>query len=865
MGSDRPVAEPASARSEQEANVAAGATNSTAGRNDSGRDESSRAADAAHNLTPPSSGLPVNTLLLLARKATGLHVRSADVTVSLVRQAAAEGKAAEPDPVSAQVEALRQDSAQILQAAIDALSQTIEQQAAQQAREMRAAEALREAEAARAEALRQEQERRPSASPAPRASHREPNEPEELPETASGVSRAVPSTRPAGTSASRWEAEGLDQLSPELGLPAPEPAPALPDHENRTMRATIAEVAEVAEVAETPGAPPVRQATVPPAPAPVKTPPAAAPLPVTTPAQTTPRTTPGNTPAAPRDEQAGVTGSGVRRTAARAAPPADETTQGQTAVASSEGSTGGSTETVAAAQRVVTPSLAARRAAIREQLAEIERRRQALAARRTAVTAATPDTTPGASAIAERAAAAPQPAMANDPRAPDREGEPVDIPTTPAAAATPAGRSDATGEGSVSPIGADTTVAEAAPPGGVNASAAAASGPEQDGSAPGDVLRVEPEIEVPAERAEASEPAVWDEFGPRNQRRDGPAAGHPAHASSNGTVHVDLDLPPPTDMAHVGDAGDGSGRQTSRFTRMRVEGQPGAARRLLGGVGRLVVSRYLLTPLLALVLLCLAVLVTPLPEYFGWQLLPVLSGSMEPAIPVGSIVAVHPVPARALHVGDVITFADRGNPDVLVTHRVVSLEERAGQQVAVTKGDANNTTDSWNVPIDQTVGRVNFSLPYVGYLVVWLGSSTVKLLALGGVLLLLLVPPVWNRLRGASSPPAPPAPAEPTFDDLAREIDALLGINSAAGAAPEEVASSNGAATPGPSSSDTAPVGVVEPAIETGRLAETEAPGVSDAGAPRRNGTVDNHHPLAEDAREANDRQRQRDRERVQA
>jgi signal peptidase len=278
-------------------------------------------------------------------------------------------------------------------------------------------------------------------------------------------------------------------------------------------------------------------------------------------------------------------------------------------------------------------------------------------------------------------------------------------------------------------------------------------------------------------------------------------------------VHFGLDLPLPADP------NSGERRQTSRFTRMRVQGQPSAAWRLLGSVGRIVVSRYLLTPLLALVLLCLAVLVTPLPEYFGWQLLPVLSGSMEPAIPVGSIVAVHPVPARALRVGDVITFADRGNPDVLVTHRIVSLEERAGQQVAVTKGDANNTTDSWNVPIDQTVGRVNFSLPYIGYLVVWLGSSAVKLLALGGILLLLLIPPVWNRLRSASPPAAPAAAAsaEPTVDDLAREIDALLGINSAADPEPEGATSSNGESVPAPGSIDTAPDGVVGPVIEVER------------------------------------------------
>ena len=180
------------------------------------------------------------------------------------------------------------------------------------------------------------------------------------------------------------------------------------------------------------------------------------------------------------------------------------------------------------------------------------------------------------------------------------------------------------------------------------------------------------------------------------------------------------------------------------------------------------------TALLSALLVVLALLLTPLPELFGWQLFAVQSGSMAPAIPVGSIIAVRPVPANTLRVGDVITFGDRNRPDVRVTHRIIALETREGQQVALTKGDANNTSDSWNVPVQSAIGRVAFHVPYAGYLVYWLNSPPVRTLALLAVILLLIGPSLAARRR-PRRPRRPVRPAAPTtHDELEQEIEALL-------------------------------------------------------------------------------------------
>lgn len=198
------------------------------------------------------------------------------------------------------------------------------------------------------------------------------------------------------------------------------------------------------------------------------------------------------------------------------------------------------------------------------------------------------------------------------------------------------------------------------------------------------------------------------------------------------------------------------------------------------------IYRHIPTGLLAVMLFGLAVLLTPVSQLVGWEIFAVLSGSMEPTIKVGGIVAVHPVPADQLKVGDVITFVDQNRPDTFVTHRIVELSVSDGQATAKTKGDANDTADAWSVPANKAVGRVDLSLPYLGFLMIWLSSPLAKVAILGIAVLGLAVPSVGRRasalVPAAVSPvplnPAPPVPAptqgEPTFEELEREIQQML-------------------------------------------------------------------------------------------
>ena len=104
------------------------------------------------------------------------------------------------------------------------------------------------------------------------------------------------------------------------------------------------------------------------------------------------------------------------------------------------------------------------------------------------------------------------------------------------------------------------------------------------------------------------------------------------------------------------------------------------------------------------------------PAAIGWRTLSVMSGSMSPAIETGDAVLTRPVAPASLRAGDVVTFRDPEGTDRLITHRVRWVRSFDGKVEVTTKGDANDTTERWQVAADGRVGRVVVRLPKAGYL-----------------------------------------------------------------------------------------------------------------------------------------------------
>ena len=102
-----------------------------------------------------------------------------------------------------------------------------------------------------------------------------------------------------------------------------------------------------------------------------------------------------------------------------------------------------------------------------------------------------------------------------------------------------------------------------------------------------------------------------------------------------------------------------------------------------------------------------------LPISGNYSLMTCLSGSMEPTLLIGSVVVVKPF--QEYQVGDIITFKKPGQ-DTPTTHRIVEKEFENGLVQFVVKGDANEDPDSEPVKKEEVLGKVLFSIPYLGYL-----------------------------------------------------------------------------------------------------------------------------------------------------
>ena len=146
------------------------------------------------------------------------------------------------------------------------------------------------------------------------------------------------------------------------------------------------------------------------------------------------------------------------------------------------------------------------------------------------------------------------------------------------------------------------------------------------------------------------------------------------------------------------------------------------------GLAVKVISPLVLAAASVIVLGLLAITVGP--RFLPYQALVVRSGSMSPAIPTGSVVFYHQVAADQVKVGQVIVFNRPGDASERVTHRVFKISNGPTGRYFVTKGDANGAPDDWQVPAVGKGWVASFHVPYVGYVLADLQSTTARLLLL---------------------------------------------------------------------------------------------------------------------------------------
>lgn len=141
--------------------------------------------------------------------------------------------------------------------------------------------------------------------------------------------------------------------------------------------------------------------------------------------------------------------------------------------------------------------------------------------------------------------------------------------------------------------------------------------------------------------------------------------------------------------------------------------------------------------LIGIIIICLLIIASALllPGLFGYKSFAVISGSMEPGIPVGSIVYAKETPFDELKVGDVISYSLSG--DTKVTHRIAAVDQK--NQNFTTKGDANDTEDGNPVHYQNVIGKVALSIPFLGFLSVYIKTPLGIAVACGIIFVMIIL------------------------------------------------------------------------------------------------------------------------------
>jgi signal peptidase len=142
--------------------------------------------------------------------------------------------------------------------------------------------------------------------------------------------------------------------------------------------------------------------------------------------------------------------------------------------------------------------------------------------------------------------------------------------------------------------------------------------------------------------------------------------------------------------------------------------------------------------MLLLSIAALLIAMIGIPRVTGSTPYTVLTGSMRPGMPPGSLVVTKPLEAGKLKVGDAITYQIRSGEPEVVTHRIISLSQTlGGETLFTTQGDANPAPDEKPVKAAQIRGVVWYSIPLVGYVNSWLTGEQ-RIWAVGIAVALLL-------------------------------------------------------------------------------------------------------------------------------
>lgn len=163
---------------------------------------------------------------------------------------------------------------------------------------------------------------------------------------------------------------------------------------------------------------------------------------------------------------------------------------------------------------------------------------------------------------------------------------------------------------------------------------------------------------------------------------------------------------------------------------------------------------------------------------FGYSMFRVVTGSMEPTIPVGSLLICQQIDMETIQVGDIICFRAQESAifGQMVTHRVTGIFSGVdGSLLFETRGDANLTADVFMVSQKNFVGKViwyagannvlSSILSFFSNKIGFFACIVIPILLLGGLLMKECVGSIRAEMRKAMEElEREPVPDEPLVE-----------------------------------------------------------------------------------------------------
>jgi len=121
------------------------------------------------------------------------------------------------------------------------------------------------------------------------------------------------------------------------------------------------------------------------------------------------------------------------------------------------------------------------------------------------------------------------------------------------------------------------------------------------------------------------------------------------------------------------------------------------------------------------------------PSILGKAIFLVVSPSMEDTIMVGDIIFVDIEPEN-YHVGDIISFYKPDEDNIVITHRIIEIEDIDGIKYYTTQGDSNYETLDWEIDFteDQIIGTYTSKSGFIGkiYSAIYSGGISLVFIAI---------------------------------------------------------------------------------------------------------------------------------------